>query len=170
LSSGLLVKVFTYGSNMLTARILERAPSAQAVTIGSLKGYQLCWHKKSRDGSGKCGVTETGFPQHVVWGVVYEMNVEDKLNLDRAEQGYEVRAVMVITQIGDLAATTYYPTSGNPDLRPYDWYRNLVVAGARGHLLPQEYVVTLQSIVAINDNDVARAEKSRLLLARHSRQ
>jgi len=45
---------FAYGSNMLSARLQERAPSATAIAIGKISGHRLCWHKRSRDGSGKC--------------------------------------------------------------------------------------------------------------------
>jgi len=167
---GSSVSVFAYGSNMLTARIRERAPSARAVAIGHLTGYQLCWNKRSRlDGSGKCSVSETGQQAHVVWGVVFEMGVENKPNLDRAEglgQGYGERVVKVNTEGGQLAVTMYYATSISPGIRPYDWYRELVVGGAREHRLPEEYVRTLETVEVMKDSDEDRAAINRRLLVR----
>ncbi len=152
---------------MLTARIQGRVPSAKAVTTGYLSGYELCWNKRSRDGSGKCSVIETGHPNHVVWGVVLEMNGDDKSNLDLIEglgQGYEERGVKVITQIGNVAATIYYAARIEPDLRPYDWYRDLVIDGAREHRLPADYIRTLEAVVVTSDSDSHRVEKNRRLL------
>jgi gamma-glutamylcyclotransferase len=161
--------VFAYGSNMLTARMQERAPSSKVVSVGQLFGFELCWHKRSRiDGSGKCSVTETGHPKDVVWGVVYEMSAEDKVNLDREEglgRGYGERVVKVVTRTGSGTAMAYYATSIDAGIRPYDWYRDLVVVGAREHGLPHEYVHALEGIVAVADSDVDRAEKNRRLLA-----
>ena len=62
------VVVFAYGSNMLTARMRERAPSSKVLSVGQLVGFELCWNKRSKDGSGKCSITETGHPNHVVLG------------------------------------------------------------------------------------------------------
>ena len=63
---------FAYGSNMLTARLRERVSSAAAVGIGRLPGHVLKWHKRSRDGSGKCDIESTGLNEEVVW--VYSSN------------------------------------------------------------------------------------------------
>jgi gamma-glutamylcyclotransferase len=169
LTEGLRVTVFAYGSNMLTARLKERAPSARKISIGQLAGYQLCWNKRSRDRSGKCSVTETGVPKHRVWGVVYQMSGEDKASLDRAEglgQGYGERVVNVLTRTGKGTAVIYYATSIDPGIRPYDWYRDLVVAGAREHGLPENYVLALEAVSAVKDPDPTREERNRRLLRR----
>lgn len=71
-SEGSRVVVFAYGSNMLVARMRERAPLSKAASVGQLVGFELYWNKRSRDGSGKCSVTESGHPKHVVWGVAYD--------------------------------------------------------------------------------------------------
>jgi gamma-glutamylcyclotransferase len=162
------VVVFAYGSNMLTARMCERAPSARKINIGQLVGYQLRWDKRSKDGSGKCSVTETGHPKDVAWGVVYQMSGEDKKNLDQAEglgQGYGERVVKILTSTGNGTAVLYYATSVDPGLKPYDWYRDLVVEGAREHGLPEEYVRGLEAVETMKDRDSGRAEENRRLLS-----
>jgi gamma-glutamylcyclotransferase len=169
-SEGSQIIVFAYGSNMLTARMQERAPLSKAVTIGQLVGFELCWNKRSRDGSGKCSITETGHPKDVVWGVAYEMGVGDKASLDRAEglgQGYGERVVKIFTQAGRLSTLTYYATSIAPGIRPYDWYRDLVIAGAREHELPKEYLRMLEKVATVTDSEIDRAaQNSRLLTTR----
>ena len=166
-SEGLRVVVFAYGSNMLAARMQERAPLSKALSVCQLVGFELCWNKRSRDGSGKCSVTETGHPKHVVWGVAYEMSASDKSSLDYAEglgRGYGERSVKIHAQAGRLSALTYYATSIDPRIRPYDWYHDLVIAGAREHKLPEEYVRMLEKVVSVSDSDLDRAAKNRRLL------
>src|SRR5450631_1314447 len=98
------VRYFAYGSNMLTARLRERAPSATAIGIGQLEGHALRWDKHSwRDGSGKCDAEFTGQRSDVVWGAVFELAPEDKPALDQAEglgNGYMERVVNILTEAG----------------------------------------------------------------------
>ncbi len=80
------VRYFAYGSNMLTARLRERVPSATAIGIGQLLGHALRWDKRSwQDGSGKCDAEATSRNDDVVWGVLFELDPEDKPALDKAE-------------------------------------------------------------------------------------
>jgi gamma-glutamylcyclotransferase len=163
------VTVFAYGSNMLTAQIHKWTPSARPISVGQLLGYQLYWHKRSKDGSGKCSVTETGKPTDVVWGVVFQMSADDKANLDKKEglgQGYGERVVKIVTRTSSGTAVIYYATSIDPDLRPYDWYRDLVVAGAREHGLPDQYIRDLEKVIAMTDRNAERADGNRQLLNR----
>jgi gamma-glutamylcyclotransferase len=97
------------------------------------------------------------------------MNAGDKLKLDEKEglgRGYGERVVKVVTSTGSGTAVIYYATSIDPGLRPYDWYRDLVVAGAREHVLPEEYVRALEAVPSVTDPDSARAKKKRKLLNR----
>src|SRR4249920_812082 len=93
------LRYFAYGSNMLTARLRERVPSATAIGIGRLEGHVLCWDKRSwRDGSGKCDAEYTGQRSDVVWGVVFEFELEEKPALDQAEglgNGYMEKMVNI---------------------------------------------------------------------------
>lgn len=61
------VVTFAYGSNMLVARLTERVPSARPIGIGQLKGHVLRWHKRSKDGSGKCDIEITESDADSVW-------------------------------------------------------------------------------------------------------
>lgn len=54
---------FAYGSNMPTARIRARCPSAVAMGVAELRGYELRWHKISNDGSGKPAMSAKVQPQ-----------------------------------------------------------------------------------------------------------
>lgn len=158
------VTVFAYGSNMLTGQMARRASSARPIAPAHLERFALRWHKRSKDGSGKCSIEETGRRQDVVWGVLYELNPTDKIKLDEFEglgRGYGERRVTVSSQSKNLTVLAYYATSVDPNVRPYSWYRELVVAGAREHDLPAEYIRSLEAIPAIEDPDKERAALAR---------
>ena len=45
---------FAYGSNLSSARMAARVPSARVVARAQLPGHALRFHKVGRDGSAKC--------------------------------------------------------------------------------------------------------------------
>ena len=165
------VRYFAYGSNMLTARLRERVPSATAIGIGQLVGHALRWDKRSwRDGSGKCDAEATSRKDDVVWGVVFELDREDKPALDKAEGlgvGYMEKMVNVLTEAGPVTAVTYYATDKDPSLRPYHWYKALVIAGAREHGLPASYRSRLELVVTVSDPNPERASTHKVLVSGH---
>ena len=155
------VRYFAYGSNMLTDRLRERVPSATPIGIGRLMGHALRWDKRSgRDRSGKCDAEATGRQDDVVWGVLFEFDPDEKLALDRAEGlgvGYMDKTVQVLTDAGPVTALMYYATDKDPSLRPYHWYKALVIAGAREHGLPAGYRSRLELVVTVSDHNPTRA-------------
>jgi gamma-glutamylcyclotransferase len=171
--TGPRVLYFAYGSNMLTARLRERVPSATAIGIGQLMGHALRWDKRSwRDGSGKCDAEATGQQSDVVWGVVFELDPEDKPALDQAEglgAGYMEKTVHVLTEAGPVTAVTFYATDKDASLRPYHWYKALVIAGAREHGLPTSYRSRLELVVTVSDPNPTRASTHKGLLSGNRR-
>lgn len=156
------MKYFAYGSNMCTKRIQRRVPSAQAVAIGKLNGYQLKWHKVSNDGSGKCNAFETGNIQDEIIGVLFDFNDNEKNNLDEAEKGYNDKAIDITTSAGIVSAYLYVADVNRIDnsLIPYSWYKELVVNGAEQHNLPEDYIEKLRSVVSITDTGQSRATRN----------
>lgn len=153
---------------MLTVRLRDRVPSAVAISTGCVAGHLLRWHKQSRDGSGKCDAEFTGRNEDSVWGVLFEIDAAQKSVLDRAEgvgNGYIETHVNVVTDRGVVPAVAYVANAIDPLLRPYDWYKAFVLAGAREHGLPQEYIQTLEDFLSVPDPDVTRAAKNQSLLS-----
>ena len=145
---------------MLWKRIAQRVPSARPVGTATLHGHVLHWHKAGRDGSGKCDIVPTASPGCLVHGVLYELARDEKYLLDAAEglgQGYDEEEVSVETAFGPALAWTYRATATDPRLLPFTWYRALVVAGAREHGLPADYIQALAAVRAREDSDAARA-------------
>ena len=50
-----------------------------------MRDHDLRFHKKSKDGSGKCDALETNNSEHFVIGVVFKISETDKSELDRKE-------------------------------------------------------------------------------------
>lgn len=144
------VHTFAYGSNMLSARLKERCPSARALGVAKLPGYELRWHKRSRDGSGKGDIVPSD-DSHAVFGVVYEIDASELPALDRAEGrgcGYDRRDLQVILNGKRVTVWAYVATATDSALKPYAWYKAMVVAGAKEHGLPAPYIANLEVVEA----------------------
>ena len=160
---------FAYGSNMLTRRLKspERAPSAVFVDTGFIARRRLTFDKLSQDGSGKCDAEETGNESDRVYGVIFEINRADEPDLDEAEalgKGYKKDTVEVTTTETTVFAQTYIATRKERALRPYHWYKALVVAGAAEHGLPNCYVEWLRVFESTEDPKPKRRAKNEALL------
>ena len=156
---------FAYGSNMLLQRLKERCSSAVFQETVYVDGYSLNFSKKSIDDSGKATIKQSGGGR--VYGTVFELKDDDLERLDKAEgngKGYtrndDFRVRSTITDHA-LQVSTYIADHGSCDqsLRPYDWYLDLVIAGARQHSLPEEYIENLVSVEAVEDLSENRTSK-----------
>ena len=171
-----MVKVFAYGSNLCVERLRARTPSARVVAVGTIAGHDLRWHKKSlSDGSGKCDAYATGREEDLVWGVVYELTLDEKLVLDGFEglgvdyfekvvrvQPREDAAAEPVEAIAYVANMEH----SDPGVRPWTWYRGFVVTGARQHRFPPEYLARLEACPAMDDPDPARHAREWAVLSK----
>lgn len=155
---------FAYGSNMLAERLQTRCKSARAIGHAWVNGYQLVFHKISKDGSGKATLKKTNDAQSRIYGAVFSINSDEKDSLDRAEgAGYtcqeDFKVGCALTPV--LEVITYFarPDATDNRLMPYDWYRDLVIAGARRNALPEDYIERLKSIPAATDLFSDRPER-----------
>ncbi len=158
---------FGYGSNMLTDRLQGRVRSATPVTTARLDAYSLCFHKRSRDGSGKCNIVPDD--DQTVHGVVFDVASSGLHALDEAEQrgrGYSRQTLTVRDESCTFEVFAYVAQSAYVDdaLLPYDWYRALVLAGAREHRLPHSYVAEIESIQSYPDPNEERRRRYQHLL------
>ena len=162
------LKYFAYGANMYTDRLRQRVPSCTLYAVATLKGYSLRFHKRGNDGSGKCNALYTGNQDDQVIGAVFQIAQSEHLVLDRLEVGYHATPVNVVVGDKTVAAYMYEADSDTIDdtLRPYTWYREFVIAGAKEHKLPALYIQSLQAVPAQEDPDTQREEEqSELLLS-----
>jgi cation transport regulator ChaC len=161
---------FAYGSNMCTGRLRQRVSSANPVRVAKLLNHSLRFHKRSDDHSGKCDAYFTGERQDVIWGVVFEINPAEKPYLDKHEglgHGYVEKLATVIDTESNRCAVFMYVADNahiDPMLRPYSWYKQFVVEGARQHQLPADYVDAIRCLEEIEDSDRVRDTRNRSIL------
>lgn len=147
---------FAYGSNMSVDWLKGRVPSAAVKSTGSISGHALKFNKVSKDGSGKCNIEHTGNKEDVVEGVVFEFDKAEKDALNRAEglgYGYDEKTVTVSTNEGEIKAVTYYATKTDDSLKPYTWYMDYVINGAKENNFPADYITKLEQVDAIEDEN-----------------
>ncbi|MCP4177281.1 MAG: gamma-glutamylcyclotransferase [bacterium] len=160
---------FAYGSNMLLNRLKNRVPSAISLGTALLKDYTLTCSKLSKDGSNKLSI-DKGSAKDEVYGVLYELDVNEKKLLDKAEglkHGYEETNIDVLFKGKHVTAMTYYGTITNRNILPYKWYKAFVLAGAKFHKFPAKYVKMILHAVAKNDMNPIRNEFNKNILNRN---
>jgi hypothetical protein len=153
---------FAYGSNMLSARLRDRCPSAEPLGTGWISGYSVVFDKEGRDGSGKATLRSDPRAEAAVHGVLYRVAQAEREALDRAEARYDrLDDFAVRTDFGGspTLASVYIapPEACRGDLAPFDWYVALIEQGAREHRLSGDYIGRLCGIDAMADQDAARS-------------
>lgn len=164
--------IFSYGSNLLLARLKARVPSAKFVTKGALPGHELRWHKLSKDKSGKCDAFHTGNMADHLWGGVFEIASREKHLLDVAEglgTGYSEKYMNIKCESSNgqaqfVGASLYTALRTDPIAIPYSWYKAFVLAGAHECGLPQDHIDTLRATPSEPDPDRERDALNRSLL------
>ncbi|MCF8506680.1 MAG: gamma-glutamylcyclotransferase [Caulobacter sp.] len=164
---------FAYGSNMATARLRERMPSAKPLGVATLPGHTLRFHKRSKkDKSAKCNALATADDDSAVIGVLFSFDPAERGKLDAFEgagKGYDARVVTVINHKGRRRKVLTYlasPDAIDNSLKPYSWYKAHVLAGAKEHDLPADYVAEhIEAVEAVEDPDTARDQKERAALS-----
>ncbi len=144
-----------YGSNLHPLRLSLRLPKSRFAGAAIVAGTRLCFHKRSKDRSGKCNIVSGNDSVHLA---IYELNGQEKAELDQIEgagMGYSVEKIEVP---GFGECFTYVATASfiDDDLRPYSWYKELVLAGCEALRLPIDYITMIRGIAAIEDPDQAR--------------
>ncbi len=160
------LKYLAYGSNLLNQRLLERVPSCRYLESVYVPAYRLNFDVRGIDGSGKCNMFHTGNTEDVVHAAVYEIARSEKVLLDAFEgDSYAVQEMTVSGQ--DEHDVFVYIGKANylvQNLPPFEWYRDIVVAGARSRGFPDSYVAQIIAHKFIHDPDQTRhAEHQRII-------
>ena len=160
-----------YGSNLHPTRLGQRAPSARFVGVAQLGGCRLAFEKRGMDRSAKCNLDVSGNASHIAYGAVYELSRSEIYLLDRAEglgKGYDKEYMQIRLGSDSVDVFVYLASASHvtPELWPYDWYKGLVLAGARKHRFPAEYIERIARVPSKPDLDKARRlEMEKLLIA-----
>jgi len=159
-----MIHYFAYGSNLHPLRLKERVPSAELVGTVELKQYCLTFHKKSHDDSSKCNIIETDSKFDVVHGAIYKLKTEHKNNLDKFEGkgfGYLDSQILLHHEGQPYDCFTYLAQESHitDELKPYHWYKELVVLGAKYLQFPERYISSIESVKSIEDPDISRRKE-----------
>jgi gamma-glutamylcyclotransferase len=156
----LKLSYFAFGSNLSSPRLLERIPEASVHCVATLHQHRLCWRKNDRGQSGKCDIEFTASMEDIVYGVIYLMTHDDKLELDVYETagfGYDHKHIEVTCTRGEvIEAFTYFALDIDHSQQPFHWYKEHVLRGALEHDFPEHYVAHIQATPSIDDHDGAR--------------
>ncbi len=147
-----------YGSNLHPLRLSRRVATARLLGTAFLPDWSLHFHKRSVDASGKCSIQRDGAGVHFA---VYDISRADKRILDGIEgvgSGYEV-VKLEIPGFGECFSYTASTSHIDDGLQPYDWYRALVLAGARALDFPGDYVAGIAGTRARRDPDAERHQE-----------
>ncbi len=149
-----------YGSNLHPRRLGARIEISAIRGTVTLTGWGLRWHKRGHDGSGKCDLVAAR--DEIAYGVVYEITNAAMAQLHRIEglgHGY----ALAYHKLGGFDQVYGYHAQKSyidPSLRPYRWYRDLVIAGLSHFNFPSAYIEQYRKIPAWRDPDPARHRKN----------
>jgi hypothetical protein len=143
------------------------------ISTASAANHALEFSKKSNDGSGKATLVSHSNAIHTP-GVLFEIDAGERCALDKFEgagKGYDRIDESSVTINGEsVNASTYIASARQSDLRPFDWYLAVVIAGALEHQLGGVHLNLLRATPYSIDEDVTRKTRAAALkaLADHS--
>lgn len=156
---------FAYGSNMLSSRLIARCNSAKVLGVATAKDHTIEFSKPSKDKSGKATlISSVGSDVHTQ-GVLFEIKKSELQSLDKAEgagYGYVRNDAFSVVRSGEnvvVTAVTYIASKPQADLKPFDWYLALVVAGALEHDLENNHIDSLLAVPYDKDLDMDRQSR-----------
>lgn len=152
-------------------RLTERVLSAELLGVIELRHHRLAFEKKSRDGSSKCNLVHTGNESDGIHGAIYQIDSGHKPALDVFEgkgNGYDDRQLTIELHGKDYSCFTYFaqPSHIEHGLKPYHWYKQLVVLGAKHLQFPDAYVRSVELTESTEDPDEERRIRHQRLIER----
>ncbi|UYV63371.1 hypothetical protein LAZ67_2003869 [Cordylochernes scorpioides] len=144
LSSGNMESYYYMFSSLKVARIRS---SPVKKTIGLLKNFKLNFVGHSGAWHGAIATIEENPGSHV-WGLVWELPIEEIYKLDNQEVDYQKIYVDIETESGVLKCFSYQ-LIGKPSGMPSSIYKAVIIKGSNQHNFPEEY---RKSLMNIQDN------------------
>jgi hypothetical protein len=154
---------FAYGSNMCPSTFLERrALKPLATQRGWVDGLRLCFDIPIGPGErGVANLSEDAAAR--THGVAYFLTLDDAERLDRTEGvagGLYYRApVDIVTDAGALNGFTYRSAMTTTGRKPSARYLDLLLAGARFHALPDEWLQVLEAFELAFDERIGAVRR-----------
>ncbi|WP_376696286.1 gamma-glutamylcyclotransferase family protein [Wenzhouxiangella sp. EGI_FJ10305] len=156
-----------YGSNLHPRRLEARVGPADILGTVALPGWQLRFDKRGGDGSAKANLRPCPGGAQTVHAALFALYPEQVGRLDVFEgcgRGYETFLMNVEHAGQELDVFTYLaPSQWRSDaVLPFDWYVDLIAAGARFHGFDESYIQQIARHSSRKDPDVNRARSALL--------
>lgn len=154
-----------YGSNLHPVRLEKRLGPVTRIGVAELSGYELRFHKRGADDSGKGNLLKTKGSS--AWAVIYKIDDEQKTSLDEFEgDGYDCVEIEAAIDEETYECCCYLaqPDWIDDNLLPHDWYRDLILHGARHAELSDEYLQCIQA-QEVNADEAGQQQHAELLQA-----
>lgn len=164
-----MIYYFAYGSNLHPVRLNERVASAELIGVTEYPRHSLKFKKRSNDGSSKCTMLRTGNSSDTIFGAIYRLKPADKKDLDRFEgngHGYSDQLIELHHQGKQYTCFTYLAQHAYivDNLKPYHWYKQLVILGARYLKFPDAYISSIETVKSVEDPDLDRQKENEILI------
>lgn len=144
-------KYFAYGANVNEKVMKTRCSSAETITTGILKDYQIAFVIYSdRWGGGASGILpKTG---RQVEGVIYRLSLADLEELDKIEgvqknHYYRDKGKIHSKEGRIIEAWVYFPVNTDQEEYPSVKYLRTIIEGAQHHQLSERYIKELESLL-----------------------
>jgi hypothetical protein len=153
-----------YGSNLHPRRLEARVGAVRLLGTVELPGWALNFDKRGGDGSAKANLHAAPGTGRKALAAAFAIDPDQLGKLDVFEgcgHGYETVPMTVRIDRREVEAFTYLVPSQwiSSRMRPFDWYLDLIVSGARHHGFDEEFVQSIASRSAWIDPDRARARR-----------
>ncbi len=159
------MRYVAYGEHLHPIQLLDEIESTRFVGTSELIGWTLRFNAVGADRSGKCTLEPSAASVHVA---VYEIAAPDVRVLEKLI-GSAHQPMQVDLGAQGQGVTYVAPRSGR-DVAPFDWYRELVLMGARYHRFPQTYLDRIENQRTQSDPDHLRRARMESLLSRAQQQ
>ncbi|MET0607021.1 MAG: gamma-glutamylcyclotransferase family protein [Beijerinckiaceae bacterium] len=142
---------FAYGNLLDIDFMRSICPSAEAVGVMRLYGYEMGFAKCANPAKGGCTLVPT--PGATMWGVNYVISDDDMRKLDEASGAHNqdwVRRPITVRDVNDrpVETTTYMIPQPSGPHAPSDSYVGPIFKGAAALGFPAHYVERLRAIIA----------------------
>ena len=144
-----MINYFAFGSNMSAQRMHDRLGWSPSPTGAVLADYEMVFNKNSNDG-GKANIMYS--PGKIVEGILYSVNEEDLLILDKFEGVAAKQYKRYDIEVRDnnknyISAVAYKALNTRGIYAPTREYLNYILEGKE--FLSPEYYLKLESTVTL---------------------
>jgi hypothetical protein len=154
--------LFAFAGYMDFTEFSKLIPSAKKIGVAKLPGYTIAFNKTADDLSSKANIAVSFDPNDVVWGILIQLDDNEKANLYKDESwniDFKLETVSCMGIDGEIyhaCAFVAQPHAINFHLLPYDWYHQRIITLAKNAGLPAEYIKKIAAMGFKTDPDNAR--------------